>query len=116
VRKALGRSAPKTLEPVGVEVSSREDREHVPKLVVTDRAGQKLTVDTRAFRTALPRTDLFSVWFSVTKEGDRWRLDGIGHGHGVGLCQWGANGFAKEGRSFDAILRHYYPGAEVAAL
>jgi stage II sporulation protein D len=115
LRRALGRNAPQTFDPVKVSVQSPEDRQSVPKLTATDRAGKTLTVDTRAFRSALPRTDLFSVWFSVTKDGDKWRLDGIGHGHGVGLCQWGANGWAKEGTSFDAILKHYYPGAEVGS-
>jgi stage II sporulation protein D len=115
LRKALGRNAPKTFEPVKVEVRGAEDREHLPTLVAAEEAGKELTIDTRAFRSALPRTDLFSVWFSVAKDGDKWKLSGIGHGHGVGLCQWGANGFGKEGKSFDAILKHYYPGVEVAS-
>ena len=34
----------------------------------------------------------------------------IGYGHGVGLCQHGANGMAKEGYTFEEILTHYYPG------
>jgi stage II sporulation protein D len=40
-------------------------------------------------------------------------LEGRGHGHGVGLCQWGARGFAEAGAGPLAILRHYYPGVEV---
>jgi stage II sporulation protein D len=116
VRRAVGREAPKAFKAATIEVQRREDREHLPKLIATDQAGKTLTVDTRSFRSSLPRTDLFSVWFSVSKmDGEQWRLDGIGHGHGVGLCQWGANGFAKEGKSFDEIVRHYYPGAEIGA-
>jgi stage II sporulation protein D len=39
------------------------------------------------------------------------RIAGHGFGHGVGLAQWGAYGFAREqGRDFRWILRHYYPG------
>ncbi|HEV3300194.1 MAG TPA: SpoIID/LytB domain-containing protein [Planctomycetaceae bacterium] len=43
-------------------------------------------------------------------------LEGRGHGHGVGLCQWGARGLAEAGSGPLAILRHYYPGVEVVQL
>jgi stage II sporulation protein D len=43
-------------------------------------------------------------------------LEGRGHGHGVGLCQWGARGLAEAGSGPLAILRHYYPGVEVVRL
>lgn len=36
-----------------------------------------------------------------------------GYGHGVGLCQYGANGMAKEGRTFQDILQYYYSGVEI---
>lgn len=42
------------------------------------------------------------------------RIDGRGFGHGIGLSQYGAYGYAlREGRSFDWILGHYYPGTEL---
>ncbi|HET7856545.1 MAG TPA: SpoIID/LytB domain-containing protein [Gaiellaceae bacterium] len=37
-------------------------------------------------------------------------VSGRGWGHGVGLSQWGAYGFAREGATFDEILGHYYQG------
>ncbi len=43
--------------------------------------------------------------------GDRVVLRGRGFGHGVGLCQYGAQGQAELGRPPAAILMHYYPGA-----
>lgn len=36
-------------------------------------------------------------------------LSGVGHGHGLGLCQRGAAAMAREGQDFRAILAHYYP-------
>lgn len=33
-----------------------------------------------------------------------------GYGHGVGMSQYGANGMAKEGYTYDQILKHYYLG------
>ena len=37
-------------------------------------------------------------------------ISGRGWGHGVGMAQWGAYGFAQQGFSYDEILSHYYPG------
>lgn len=36
-----------------------------------------------------------------------------GYGHGVGLCQYGANGMAKAGKDYKSILTHYYRGVTV---
>jgi len=36
-----------------------------------------------------------------------------GYGHGVGLSQYGANGMAKNGYNYEAILKHYYPGVSL---
>jgi stage II sporulation protein D len=38
---------------------------------------------------------------------------GRGNGHGVGLCQWGAIARARAGDDFRAILKAYYPGADL---
>jgi stage II sporulation protein D len=37
-------------------------------------------------------------------------ISGHGYGHGVGMGQWGAQGYAKQGYTYDAILDAYYPG------
>jgi hypothetical protein len=37
-------------------------------------------------------------------------VEGQRHGHGVGLCQYGARAFADQGHSYDQIIRHYYTG------
>jgi stage II sporulation protein D len=43
-------------------------------------------------------------------------FEGQGSGHGAGLCQWGAAGFAREGRDYRFILHHYYPGTEIVKM
>jgi len=42
-----------------------------------------------------------------------WTVKGRGFGHGVGLSQYGAYGFAKNGRTYKQILRHYYTNTKV---
>lgn len=62
---------------------------------------------------------LKSSMFLVEPERDRhgrFQLLGGGHGHGVGLCQHGAMGMARDGKSVEEILAHYYRGATLERL
>jgi stage II sporulation protein D len=44
------------------------------------------------------------------------RVDGQGWGHGIGMCQVGAMGRARDGHSYRDILSAYYPGTSIARL
>lgn len=59
---------------------------------------------------------LRSAAFTVTWDGANFTFDVTGHGHGVGMSQYGANAMAKEGKSFRDILTWYYTGAQVGEL
>ena len=43
----------------------------------------------------------------------RWVVKGAGFGHGVGMSQYGAYGYAKHGFTYDQILTHYYTGTTI---
>ncbi len=45
--------------------------------------------------------------------GQTFAISGFGWGHGVGMSQCGAYGFAKHGRGYREILAHYYQGTEI---
>ena len=48
---------------------------------------------------------------------DKWAfLSGRGWGHGVGMCQCGAEGMARQGRTAEQILSHYYPGSKIRTI
>ncbi len=64
-------------------------------------------------RQALGADVLCSSLFVITKTESGWRFDGKGWGHGVGMCQAGANGRAKAGQSCEQILKAYYTGVEL---
>lgn len=64
-------------------------------------------------RKWLSRTCLYSSAFEVEREGTNWVLKGKGWGHGVGLCQIGAAVMADKGYTYEQILAHYYPGAQL---
>ena len=42
-------------------------------------------------------------------------VTGHGWGHGVGLSQWGAYGYAQKGFDYEKIVLHYFPGTELGA-
>ena len=44
-----------------------------------------------------------------------WVVNGAGFGHGVGLSQYGAYGYAKHGFKYDQILTHYYTGTTIGS-
>ena len=44
-----------------------------------------------------------------------WVVDGHGFGHGVGMSQYGAYGYAKHGAGYRQILGHYFTGTQVSA-
>ena len=74
-------------------------------------------------RRTLSNSHLLSSAFIVDKydideQGvpQRFELIGAGWGHGVGLCQIGAAVMGEEGYLYDAILLHYYQGAEIKKL
>jgi stage II sporulation protein D len=84
---------------------------------LTLTGGQSITVPGLTFRMAIGRNigwdRLKSNWYDVRVEGDRIAFHGRGSGHGVGLCQVGAEVMGEEGRSYREILSFYYPGTQL---
>jgi SpoIID/LytB domain protein len=56
----------------------------------------------------------FLVLPSGADAATRWVVRGSGFGHGIGMSQFGAYGYAQHGSSYDRILRHYYRGTQLS--
>ncbi|MBE6968741.1 MAG: stage II sporulation protein D [Ruminococcaceae bacterium] len=56
---------------------------------------------------------LRSAAFTPEYTGTGFRFTVTGYGHGVGMSQYGANVMAARGSTWQEILQHYYPGAEL---
>ncbi len=56
---------------------------------------------------------LRSANFKLVVQDQNLIFDTVGYGHGVGMSQWGANGMAEKGHTFEQILKHYYQGVEI---
>jgi stage II sporulation protein D len=69
------------------------------------------------FRSAVGRhigwDRLKSNWYDLSVAGDHVSFTGRGLGHGVGLCQIGAEVMGEEGKSYREILAYYYPGTKL---
>ena len=65
---------------------------------------------------------LNSTYFTAETETDgsgevsSLTIHGGGNGHGIGMCQWGADGLGKAGRTAPEIIRTYYPGSGLVRL
>lgn len=59
----------------------------------------------------LPQT-VPSIWMTLSQDGDAVVMTGRGWGHGVGMVQWGAEGKAARGLSYQQILAFYYGGLQ----
>ena len=75
------------------------------------------TISGQDLRLAVGRTigwqHIKSTAFDLDRQGDRYRFDGHGSGHGVGLCVIGSTRLAERGRSAEQILERYYPGLRI---
>lgn len=61
------------------------------------------------------RLSLRSTWFTAEIIGEEMVFSVWGYGHGVGMSQYGAQGMALEGYSYEEILQYYYQGIELRA-
>jgi len=71
------------------------------------------------FRLAIDPTGrkLRSTICQIVKWGEKWVfLSGRGWGHGVGMCQCGAEGMARQGKNAKQILSYYYPGSKILTI
>lgn len=66
------------------------------------------------FRLCLGSRLMKSTVCRLEVRGSTLRItDGRGFGHGMGLCQYGAEALARQGRNAEHIVLHYYPGASL---
>ena len=99
-----------TIQPVAAESTGQ-----LPEFAV-HLGSHRVTVSAEELHQRLGRFGLHSADFSLKLEQSAVLVEGRGHGHRAGLCQWGAAGMARDGYSWQQILAHYYPGVELARL
>jgi len=89
------------------------------RIKLAGATGKTDTVRAEDLRLAIDPTGrkIKSTICHIVPWGDGWAfLSGRGWGHGVGMCQCGAEGLARLGSKAEEILRYYYPGCEIASV
>ena len=109
-----GLRAPQTLP--GIAIVSRSASGRALTLSLTG-ARESVRISADSFRFAVGRelgwNTVRSDLYEIQSGGGRILFQGRGAGHGVGLCQRGAEQMGAEGRSYRDILAFYYPGTAV---
>jgi stage II sporulation protein D len=97
-----------------VEVARRTETGRIGEVRLSGKHGERASMRGERFRLAVGSRIMRSTACDLTDAGEVIRFEnGRGFGHGVGLCQWGMEGQAREGRRAGEILRYYYPGAHL---
>jgi len=113
-----------------ISVASVNEAGRTRTLFVVDGTGSRATIGAESLRAAIngayedpsrstsgdaaKRRTLKSSNVQASIQGAVVVFEGRGHGHGVGLCQYGAEAMARGGQSWRDILARYYAGATPA--
>ena len=93
-------------------ILGRDDSGRITNLKIVNTKGE-LIILANDFRNIIGPNVIKSTNFNVSVIGTDAVFEGVGWGHGVGLCQWGAYFMAKDGASAEKILKYYYPSVDV---
>ncbi len=117
IGEALRRSGlkgPADLERV--TITERTSSGRARTLALSGR-GDEVRISAGSFRFAIGRAlgwnTLLSDRYETQASNGKVSFEGFGAGHGVGLCQLGAERMGSEGHSYREILAYYYPGTAI---
>jgi len=115
-RTTLGRALSAAGHPIGrlegSRVVSRSASGRVGQIQFRGQRGE-VVLTGRELRELLGETMIRSTMFELRPSGSDVVFVGSGHGHGVGMSQWGARGLAERGASYGEILSTFYPGTKL---
>ncbi len=114
LRNSLKSVFPGEISHVKIIQTSKTGR---AKLIEISHKKQKKQISATSFRELLGYNNIRSTLIDKISFG--WlevSFTGRGHGHGVGMCQWGTMNLAKAGFPAEKILERYYPATEIRQL
>ena len=114
--RAAGLSAPAGW--TGIEIVSRSESGRAQRLRLRGGASSDTLISASSFRYAVNRAlgwnKIRSDLYNLRNDGDHILFSGRGSGHGVGLCQAGAEEMARQGKDYRQILDFYFPGTHLS--
>lgn len=114
VQKRLNAAGIKVEEIEDISVAAYNSSGRVKEIKVTTKTEERV-MGAKDFRLAVGSKILRSTKFSISVDNffKDTLFDGLGWGHGVGMCQWGAYFMSRKGKKAEEILKFYYPEAEI---
>jgi stage II sporulation protein D len=114
LRRPLSRDATRFGTPRTVRSVRLDETGQLPMFEFSDgkTSGR---ISAQKLRELFGLSEVRSLNFTLEVTDGELVFTGKGHGHGVGLCQWGARGLAKQGRTGPQILAYYYPGCRITS-
>jgi stage II sporulation protein D len=114
--RAAGLSSPEGWTTI--EIVSRSESGRAQTLRLRGGASPATLVSASSFRFAVNRSlgwnKIRSNLYDLRNNGDHILFAGYGSGHGVGLCQAGAEEMARQGKDYRQILEFYFPGTRLS--
>ena len=105
------------MKDLGVSINSKANLEDVIGKSKTSKAGTvlKIEINKKSLTGEQIRSafSLRSSAFKITATENEVTFKVSGYGHGVGMSQYGADYMARQGSTYDEILKHYYKGSEI---
>ena len=115
IKDSLVRGGLKIGDIKDIVISGKDISERISELKIVT-ADKDAKLPGKDFRSMLGPNTIKSLNFQVKIIDGDAVFEGIGWGHGVGLCQWGGYFMAKQGYSYKQILEYYYPGAAITRI
>ncbi|MFH0912793.1 MAG: SpoIID/LytB domain-containing protein [Candidatus Omnitrophota bacterium] len=116
IKDALAKGGYKIGDIKDISISGRDKSGRIISLrIVNDK--KDLDISAKDFRENIIGPNIIrSTNFTVTLVDRDIVFEGLGWGHGVGLCQWGAYFMSRQDYDYKQILEYYYPGAKVSLI
>ncbi|MBR3788419.1 MAG: stage II sporulation protein D [Clostridia bacterium] len=105
------------MKDLGVSINSKTNLEDIIGKSKTSKAGTvlKIEINKKSLTGEQMRSafSLRSSAFKITATENEVIFKVSGYGHGVGMSQYGADYMARQGSTYDEILKHYYKGVNL---
>ena len=88
-----------------IEITEKTSTGRIKKLKINNK---ELTAN-----YVCSKLSLNSTYFEIIQDGTKVIIKNKGYGHGVGMSQYGAEGMARAGYTYEEILKHYYKDVEI---
>lgn len=112
IEKALEKAGFKVGLIKSFRIIDRDVSARITDLEITSTRG-KIKLNANRFRLAVGPQLIRSANFTVQIKKKQAIFEGLGWGHGVGMCQWGAFFMARKGFNAEQILDFYYPQSKI---